>query len=227
MNEHVYVGKCTKPGCKAPGDIAADSYTLARLGVVEARGKVCHGCLKGVEVGKRQLSSNLQTGGDARRLQLGGEPGKFEAGGEVRIMRPELDEAPELLTVEDGDSEEGEEVAEEEAEDLLEVYGEDCWVEEVVQNVATKMGQVERNIGVKVNRLQGQVEVTKVLFRDLEREMEDIQQLLYAEVQVLLRNIPYIQLICPGEPRGDYYSARVAIGRLWKRCQGDSEIELH
>ena len=103
-------------------------------------------------------------------------------------MRTELDEAPELLTVEDSDDEEGEEVAEEEGEDVVEVYGGDCQIEEVVRKVATKMslqlkmGQEERNIGVRVERLQGQVEVTQGLFRDLEREVEEIQQLLYAEV---------------------------------------------
>ena len=76
----------------------------------------------------------------------------------------------------------------EEGEDVVEVYGGDCQVEEVVRKVATemslqwKMGQEERNIGVRVERLQGQVEVTRGLFRDLEREVEEIQQLLYAEV---------------------------------------------
>ena len=189
MNEHVYAGRCLTPGCKAPGEIAADSYTLGKLGVAGGRGKVCQGCLRGTKVGKGQLLSKLQTGGgDARRLQLGGEARKLQAGGEVGQVRTELDEAPELLTVGDSDDEEGEEVAEEEGEDVVEVYGGDCQVEEVVRKVATKMslqlkmGQEERNIGVRVERLQGQVEVTQSLFRDLEREVEEIQQLLYAEV---------------------------------------------
>ena len=180
MNEHVYAGRCLAPGCKATGEIAADSYTLGKLGVAGGRGKLCQGCLRRTKVGKGQLLSKLQTGGgDARRLQLGGE---------VRQVRTELDEAPELLTVGDSDDEEGEEVAEEEGEDVVEVYGGDCQIEEVVRKVATKMslqlkmGQEERNIGVRVDRLQGQVEVTQGLFRDLEREVEEIQQLLYAEV---------------------------------------------
>ena len=147
--------------------------------------------------------SKLHTGrGDPRRLQ---------ANGEVRQVRTELDEAPELLTVEDSDDEEGEEVAEEEGEDVVEVYGGDRQVEEVVGKVATemslqwKMGQEERSIGVRVERLQGQVEVTRGLFRDLEREVEEIQQLLYAEVLLPMCYILQIfQLTCPGQYRGDY-----------------------
>ena len=181
MNEHVYAGRCLSPGCKAPGEIAADSYTLVKLGVAGRRGKVCQGCLRGVEAGKTQLLGKLQTGGgDTRRLKPGGDARKVQAGGESRLVCTELDEAPELLTVGDSDDEEG--------EDVVEVYGGDCQVEEVVRKVATKMslqlkmGQEERNIGVRVERLQGQVEVTQGLFRDLEREVEEIQQLLYAEV---------------------------------------------
>ena len=198
MNEHVYAGRCLAPGCKATGEIAADSYTLGKLGVAGGRGKLCQGCLRGTKVGKGQLLSKLQTGGgDARRLQLGGEARKLQAGGEVGQVRTELDEAPELLTVGDSDDEEG--------EDVVEVYGGDCQVEEVVRKVATKMslqlkmGQEERNIGVRVERLQGQVEVTQGLFRDLEREVEEIQQLLYAEVLFpMCYNLQIFQLIRPG-----------------------------
>ena len=197
MNENVREGKCVTPGCKAPGEIAADSYTLVKLGVVGRRGKVCQGCLRGVEVGKRQLLSSLQAGGgEASRLQLGGEARKLEAVGDARKMSIELDEAPELLTVEDSDDEEGGDVAEEKGEDVVEVYGGDWQVEEVVRKVATKMGfqrrigKEERNIGERVERLQGKVEETQGLFRDLEREMEDIQQLLYAEVLFPMYNTP-------------------------------------
>merc|ERR1719295_2163217 len=98
---------------------------MVKLGVVGRRGgKVCQGCLRGVEVGKRQLLSSLQTGrGDARRLQIVGEAKKLQSGEETRRVRTELDEAPELLTVEDSDYEEG--VADEESgkEDIVEVYG--------------------------------------------------------------------------------------------------------
>ena len=202
MDEHVYARRCLTPGCKAPGEVAADSHTLVKLGVVGGRGKVCQGCLRGAEGGKRQLMSKLHTGG--------GDPRRLQADGEVRQVRTELDEAPELLTVEDSDDEEGEEVAEEEGEDVVEVYGGDRQVEEVVRKVATemslqwKMGQEERSIGVRVERLQGQVEVTHGLFRDLEREVEEIQQLLYAEVLFPMCDILQIfQLICPGEHRWD------------------------
>ena len=193
MNEYVYAGKCVTPGCKAPGESSADSYTLVKLGVVGRRGKVCQGCLKGVEVGKGQLLSGLG-GGEARRLLLGEEAWKLEAGGDART---ELDEAPEMLTVEDSEDEEGGEVAEEGGEDIVEVYGGDWQVEEVVRKVATKMGfqrrmgQEERNIGTRVERLQGKVEETQGLFRHLEREMEDIQQLLYSEVLFIMSDTPW------------------------------------
>ena len=202
MNEHVYAGRCLSPGCKAPGEIAADSYTLVKLGVAGRRGNVCQGCLRGVEAGKTQLLGKLQTGGgDTRRLKPGGDARKVQAGGESRLVCTELDEAPELLTVGDSDDEEG--------EDVVEVYGGDCQVEEVVRKVATKMdlhlkiGQEERNIRGSVERLQGQVEVTQGLFRDLERELEDIQQLLYAEVDFLFI-AQIFQLVCPGQHRGNY-----------------------
>ena len=218
MNENVCAGKCISPGCKAPGETTADSYTLVKLGVVGRRGgKVCQGCLRGVEVGKRQLLSSLQTGGgdarsrqlggDARRLQIVGEAKKLQSGEETRRVRTELDEAPELLTVEDSDYEE--EVADEESgkEDIVEVYGGDWQVEEAVRKIANKMDlqkrieweEEERDIiGVRVERLQGEVEVTKGLFRDLERGMEDIQQLLYAEVLFFMPYTPYFHYICPG-----------------------------
>ena len=218
MNENVCAGKCISPGCKAPGETTADSYTMVKLGVVGRRGgKVCQGCLRGVEVGKRQLLSSLQTGGgdarscqlggDARRLQIVGEAKKLQSGEETRRVRTELDEAPELLTVEDSDYEE--EVADEESgkEDIVEVYGGDWQVEEAVRKIANKMDlqkrieweEEERDIiGVRVERLQGEVEVTKGLFRDLERGMEDIQQLLYAEVLFLMPDTPYFHSICPG-----------------------------
>ena len=131
-----------------------------------------------------------------RRLRLGGEARNLQAGGDARKARTELDEAPEMLTVEDSDDEEGGEVAEEEGGDIVEVYGGDWQVEEVVRKVATKMGfqrrigKEERNIGERVERLQGKVEETQGLFRDLEREMEDIQQLLYAEVLFPMYNTP-------------------------------------
>ena len=218
MNENVCAGKCISPGCKAPGETTADSYTMVKLGVVGRRGgKVCQGCLRGVEVGKRQLLSSLQTGrgdarsrqlgGDARRLQIVGEAKKLQSGEETRRVRTELDEAPELLTVEDSDYEE--EVADEESgkEDIVELYGGDWQVEEAVRKIANKMDlqkrieweEEERDImGVRVERLQGEVEVTKGLFRDLERGMEDIQQLLYAEVLFLMPDTPYFHSICPG-----------------------------
>ena len=154
---------------------------------------------------KRQMLGSSQIGREeARRLQLGGEARNLQAGGAARKASIELDEAPELLTVEDSDDEEGGEVAEEEGEDIVEVYGGDCQVEEVVRKVATKMGfqsrmgQEERNIGVRVERLQGKVEETQGLFRDLEREMEDIQQLLYAEVLFPMSGTSYFHHICPG-----------------------------
>ena len=89
MNEHVYAGRCVTPGCKAPGETVADSYTLVKLGIVGRRGKVCQGCLRGVEVGKRQLLSSLQTGGgDARRLQIsGGEVRRLQLGGGARKLQ--------------------------------------------------------------------------------------------------------------------------------------------
>ena len=112
----------------------------------------------------------------------------MQAGGDLRRSRSELDEAPELLTVEDSEDEEGEEVAEEEGKDIVEVYGGDSGVGDVVRKVATKMGlqrgqgYEEKHLGMRVGRLQGQVEGTQGMFRDLEREMEDIHQLLYSEV---------------------------------------------
>ena len=112
----------------------------------------------------------------------------MQAGGDLRRSRSELDEAPELLTVEDSEDEEGEEVAEEEGKDIVEVYGGDSGVGDVVRKVGTKMGlqrgqgYEEKHLGMRVERLQGQVEGTHGMFRDLEREMEDIHQLLYSEV---------------------------------------------
>ena len=183
MNEHVSGGKCLTPGCKALGEIAADSYTLVKLGVVGRRGRVCQGCLRGAEVSKRQLLSTVLS-----RMPTSGGTGRMQAGGDLRRSRSELDEAPELLTVEDSEDEEGEEVAEEEGKDIVEVYGGDSGVGDVVRKVATKMGlqrgqgYEEKHLGMRVERLQGQVEGTHGMFRDLEREMEDIHQLLYSEV---------------------------------------------
>ena len=176
MDEHVSGGKCLTPGCKALGEIAADSYTLVKLGVVGRRGRVCQGCLRGAEVS---------------RMPTSGGTGRMQAGGDLRRSRSELDEAPELLTVEDSEDEEGEEVAEEEGKDIVEVYGGDSGVGDVVRKVATKMGlqrgqrYEEKHLGMRVERLQGQVEGTHGMFRDLEREMEDIHQLLYSEVVFL------------------------------------------
>ena len=112
----------------------------------------------------------------------------MQAGGDLRRSCSELDEAPELLTVEDSEDEEGEEVAEEEGKDIVEVYGGDSGVGDVVRKVGTKMGlqrgqgYEEKHLGMRVERLQGQVEGTHGMFRDLEREMEEIHQLLYSEV---------------------------------------------
>ena len=107
---------------------------------------MCQGCLRGAEVSKRQLLSTVLS-----RMPTSGVTGRMQAGGDLRKSRFELDEAPELLTVEDSEDEEGEEVAEEEGKDIVEVYGGDSGVGDVVRKVATKMG-LQRGQGYEVKQ---------------------------------------------------------------------------
>ena len=80
----------------------ADSYMLVKLGVVGRRGRVCQTCFGGVQAGKRQLLSKLQNYGRGGRTG-----GNRRTGGGGTKSRTELDEAPEVLTLDDSDVDEG------------------------------------------------------------------------------------------------------------------------
>ena len=171
MNEKVWGSKCIAPGCSGEGEIVADSYMLVKLKVVGRRGRVCQPCFGGVQAGKRQLLSKLQNGG--------------RTGGGTK-SRTELDEAPEVLTLDDSDVDEGNgETSNYQVKDSEEVQVVEGQVEEVVKKMVTKMGlqsrleQEERNLRGRAARVQGQMDTTREMFISLERETQEIHQLLY------------------------------------------------
>ena len=159
----------------------ADSYMLAKLGVVGRRGRICQTCFAGVQADKRQLLSKLQTGG------IGGRTGgNRRTGGGGTRSRTELDEAPEVLILDDSDVDEGNgETSNYHVKDSVEVLMVERHVEEVVKKVVTKMGvhsrleQEERNLRGRAARVQGQMDTTREMFKSLERETQEIHQLLY------------------------------------------------
>ena len=178
MNENVWASKCIAPGCSGAGEIVGDSYMLVKLGVVGRRGRVCKTCFGRVQAGKRQLLSKLQNG-----ERTGGN--RRTGGGGTR-SRTELDEAPEVLTLDDSDVDEGNgETSNYQVKDSVEVQVDERQVEEVVKKVVTKMGlqsrleQEEKNLRGRAARVQGQMDTTREMFRSLERETQEIHQLLY------------------------------------------------
>ena len=124
--------------------------------------------------------SKLQNGG------IGGRTGgNRRTGGGGTRFRTELDEAPEVLTLDDSDVDEGNgETSNYHVKDNH-VLVDEGQVEEVVKKVVTKMGlqsrleQEERNLRGRAARVQGQMDTTREMFISLERETQDIHQLLY------------------------------------------------
>ena len=178
MNENVWGSKCIAPACSRAGEIVADSYMLVKLGVVGRRGRVCHTCFGGVQADKRQLLSKLQNGGRTG--------GNRKTGGGGTKSRTELDEAPEVLTLDDSDVDEGNgETSNYQVKDSVEVQVVEEQVDEVVKKMVTKMGlqsrleQEERNLRGRAARVEGQMDTTREMFRSLERETQEIHQLLY------------------------------------------------
>ena len=181
MNENDWGSKCIAPGCSRAGEIVADSYMLVKLGVVGRRGRVCQTCFAGVQAGKRQLLSKLQNGGRGGRTG-----GNRRIGGGGTRSRTELDEAPEVLTLDDSDIDEGNGgTSNYPVKDCVEVLVDERQVDEVVKKVVTKMGlqsrleQEERNLRGRAARVEGQMDTTREMFISLERETQDIHQLLY------------------------------------------------
>ena len=181
MNENDWGSKCIAPGCSRAGEIVADSYMLVKLGVVGRRGRVCQTCFAGVQAGKRQLLSKLQNGGRGGRTG-----GNRRTGGGGTRSRTELDEAPEVLTLDDSDVDEGNgETSNYQVKDSEEAQVVEGQVEEVVKKVVTKMGlqsrleQEERNLRGRAARVQGQMDTTREMLKNLERETQEIHQLLY------------------------------------------------
>ena len=181
MNEIDWGSKCIAPGCSGAGEIVADSYMLVKLGVVRRRGRVCQTCFGEVQADKRQLLSKLQNGGRGGRT--GGNRRTCDGG---TRSRTELDEAPEVLTLDDSDVDEvNGETSNLLVKDSVEVQVVDRQVEEVVKKMVTKMGlqsrleQEERNLRGRAARVQGQMGTTREMFKSLERETQEIHQLLY------------------------------------------------